>query len=175
MRRWLSVAAVACGVGCIGLLAAGPDPFHAESVAGASSSSVISVRVSPSKGLVDGQSVTVSGRGLLRATGGANQKWFVIECTASVQGHMDPDTDADHCDVTHARAIRVSRNGSFATIFHVVTGIVGDGYCGTSGHPTCVLGVGTASGRGTVVRIGFKVPSSPPGSPPPAPTAPTTT
>jgi hypothetical protein len=173
MRRWSTVAALTCGVGCVGLLAAGPDPVAVASVAGASSSSVLSVRVSPSRALVDGQSVTVSGR--VRATGGTNQKWFVIECTASVQGHVDPDTDADHCDVTHARAIRVSRNGSFATTFHVVTGIVGDGHCGTDGHRTCVLGVGTASGRGTVVRIGFKVPSLPPGSPPPAPTAPPTT
>jgi len=39
------------------------------------------------------------------------------------------------------------------------TGIVGDGYCGTPGHLTCVLSVGTAAGRGTVVRIAFRAPT----------------
>ena len=46
---------------------------------------------------------------------------------------------------------------------------VGDGYCGTAGHATCVLGVGTAQGLGTIVRIMFKT------APPAATTATTAT
>ena len=69
---------------------------------------------------------------------------------------MNPATDTPHCDLTDAQSLHVTRNGTFSARFRVRTGIVGDGYCGTAGHATCVLGVGTAEGLGTVVRIRFK-------------------
>jgi hypothetical protein len=68
---------------------------------------------------------------------------------------MNPSTDTPHCDVTDAKGIRVSHNGSFFTKFRVRAGIVGDGYCGTAGHTSCVIGVSTAKGQGTVVKISF--------------------
>ena len=74
---------------------------------------------------------------------------------------MNPATDTPHCDITHAQAIRVSPNGTFSSHYRVTTGIIGDGYCGTAGHATCVIGVGTAQGLGTVVRITFKTPPAP--------------
>jgi hypothetical protein len=61
--------------------------------------------------------------------------------------------------VTSAQAIRVRANGTFSTHFRVETGIIGDGYCGTAGHTSCVVGVGDVEGQGTVVRIGFKTPA----------------
>ena len=125
------------------------------------------VKVTPGQGLKAGQVVTVSGHGLPKAAGTSPQTWFLTECTAAVRGRVDPSTDTPHCDITHAQGIKVSKAGTFSTHYRLTTGIIGDGYCGTPGHATCVLGVGTAQGLGTVVRISFKTA--------PAPTPPTTT
>lgn len=120
------------------------------------------VKVTPSQGLRPGQTVEVSGRGLQRSSGGSPLTWFITECTAAVRGRMNPATDTPHCDITHAQGIRVSTNGTFSSRYRLTTGIIGDGYCGTAGHATCVVGVGTAQGLGTVVRITFKTPPAPP-------------
>jgi hypothetical protein len=120
----------------------------------------VTVKVSPDHGLANGQVVTISGKGLVRSYEGNAQTWFATECTAAVHGRVSPAKDTSHCDITDARAIRVARNGSFSTRFRVRTGIIGDGYCGTNGHNTCVIGVGTAQGLGTVVKITFASPPS---------------
>jgi hypothetical protein len=119
------------------------------------------VKVTPSQGLKTGQLVIVSGRGLPKSAGTSPQTWFLTECTAAVRGRVDPSTDTPHCDITHAQAIKVTKSGTFKTHYRLTTGIIGDGYCGTTGHATCVIGVGTAKGLGTVVRISFKTPSAP--------------
>ena len=108
--------------------------------------------------------MTVSGRGLARTYAGKPLTWFVAECTASVQRRMNPSNDTPHCDVTEAKAIRLSSHDTFSTRFHVETGIVGDGYCGSNGHDTCVISVGNAHGQGTVVRITFRDPAAAPPS-----------
>jgi hypothetical protein len=120
----------------------------------------VSVKVTPDWGLVNGQVVTVSGRGLAHAGSGKGLTWFVTECTAAVKHRLDPSTDTPHCDVTHAKAIRVSHNGTFSAKFRVRAGIIGDGYCGTDGHTTCVIGVSTAEGQGRVVKIAFVTPAA---------------
>jgi len=150
MHRWSAVAVVAAGLGAAIVVAA---VLAAPAQAG---SSGLVVKASPSQGIVDGQTVTVTGRGLTSAGGGSPRTWFVTECTAAVRGRMNPATDTPHCDLTDAQPLHVSRNGTFSARYRVRTGIVGDGYCGTAGHATCVLGVGTAEGLGTVVRITFK-------------------
>jgi hypothetical protein len=155
MYRW---RAAAVGVACVGLPAAAVLVLVSSSPAGASG---ISVHVTPSHGLVDGKTVTVSGRGLARTYAGKPLTWFVAECTASVQGRMNPSNDTPHCDVTEARAIRLSSHDTFSLRFHVETGIVGDGYCGSNGHNSCVISVGNARGQGTVVRITFRDPAAP--------------
>jgi hypothetical protein len=143
-KRWPAAALAVLAPGAAVLAEAAP--------AGAAS---VSVRVSPDRGLVNGQVVTVSGHGLVRSYGGSAQTWFATECTAAVHGRMSPATDTSHCDITDAKAIHVAHNGSFSTHFRVRTGIVGDGYCGSDGHASCVIGVGTAAGLGTVVKINF--------------------
>jgi hypothetical protein len=153
MHRW---RAAAVGVACLGLPASALVVLSS-SPAGASG---LSVRVSPSRGLVDGQTVTVSGRNLARTYAGKPLTWFLAECTARVQGRMNPSNDTPHCDVTEAKAIRLSTHGTFSTHFKVETGIVGDGYCGSDGHDTCVISVGNARGQGTVVRITFRDPAA---------------
>jgi hypothetical protein len=151
MHRCWAAAVVTAGVSCAVALIASPP-------AGASG---VTAKVSPNKGLVANQGVTVSGKGLPRASGGSAPTWFVAECTAAVQGHLDPSTDTGHCDLTRAQTLKVSRSGTFTTRFRVITGIVGDGYCGTPGHLTCVLTVATSQGQGTVVKITFKSPPPP--------------
>jgi hypothetical protein len=128
-------------------------------VAGAApAGAAVSAKVSPDRGLVNGQVVVISGHRLVRSYDGNAQTWFAVECNSAVHGRLSPDNDTSHCDITDAKAIRVSRNGSFATRFRVRSGIIGDGYCGTAGHPVCVIGVGTAQGLGTVVKIMFAAP-----------------
>ena len=118
----------------------------------------ITVKVTPNRGLVNEQTVTITGRGLDTSSGGASRTWFLAECTGVVRGRMNPSTDTPHCDLTGAVPLRVSRNGTFTARYRVTSGIIGDGYCGTAGHATCVISVGTAEGMGTVVRITFKTP-----------------
>jgi hypothetical protein len=162
MHRWSAAPFALSGLLCAAVLG---TLAPASPAAGASG---ISVKVTPDKGLVDGQAVTITGRGLARSSDGKPLTWFVAECTAAVQGRMNPSTDTPHCDITGAQAIRVRANRTFTARFRVLTGIVGDGYCATPGHASCVIGVGNALGQGTVVRITFKAPPS-------TATAPTTT
>jgi len=150
MHRWSAVAVVAAGLGAAIVVAA------VLAVPAQAGSSGLVVRVSPSQGIVNGQILTITGHGLTTAGGGSPRTWFVAECTAAVRGRMNPATDTPHCDLTDAQPLHVIRNGTFSARYRVRTGIVGDGYCGTAGHATCVLGVGTAEGLGTVVRITFK-------------------
>jgi Neocarzinostatin family len=115
----------------------------------------VSVKVSPAKGLSNGKVVTVSGTGLPVATNGKKNAFFIDECNAAVVGHRSV-ADEPHCDVSVAKALKVSKKGAFKTTFKVATGTVGDGACGVAGHLTCVIGVGDAAGQGGVANIAFK-------------------
>jgi hypothetical protein len=153
MYRW---RAAAVAVACLGL----PGAALVVLSSSPADASGLSVRVTPSRGLVDSQTVTVSGRNLSRTYAGKPLTWFLAECTARVQGRMNPSNDTPHCDVTEAKAIRLNTHGAFSTRFRVETGIIGDGYCGSDGHDTCVISVGNARGQGTVVRITFRDPGA---------------
>jgi hypothetical protein len=154
MHRWSTAPFVVSGLLCAAVLGTLAPASPAAGALG------IFVKVTPNKGLVDGQTVTITGRGLARSSDGKPLTWFVAECTAAVQGRMNPSTDTPHCDITAAQAIRVRANGTFTARFRVLTGIIGDGYCATPGHASCVIGVGNAQGQGTVVKITFKAPPS---------------
>jgi hypothetical protein len=169
MHRW-AVAGVAATLGCgtATLLLTGVP------VAGAGASAPgPSVTVSPSRGLTTGQTVTITGKGFPKPGSGATVTWFVTQCTAAVHGHLDASRDTPHCNVTTAKAVHMGKNGTFTARYQVETGIIGDGYCGTAGHLTCVIGVGTANGTGDVVKITFRNPPPYPGSSSP-PSTPTT-
>jgi hypothetical protein len=116
------------------------------------------VTVSPSHGLTNGQSVTVTGKGFPKPGSGSGVTWFVTECTTAVHGRLNASTDAAHCDVTSAKAVHLSKTGTFTAHYRVETGIIGDGYCGTTGHLTCVIGVGTANGSGATFNVTFRGP-----------------
>jgi hypothetical protein len=146
MRGWSRAGVALAG-------AVGASFFTLPAQAGAAG---LVVKVTPDQGLEPGQTVTVSGQGLPKSSKSSPRTWFVTECTGAVRGRMNPTTDTPHCDISNARALRVSPSGSFRSRYRLTTGITGDGYCGTDGHNTCVIGVGDVQGEGTVVRITFK-------------------
>jgi hypothetical protein len=152
MQRW-TVALVALAGGVTAALPALPAQAGTPGMV---------VKITPNQGLKAGQTVTVTGHGLPKSSNGKPQTWFVTECTAAVRGRVNPSTDTPHCDITHAQALKVTSKGTFNAHYRLTTGIIGDGYCGTPGHATCVIGVGTVQGAGTVVRITFKTPAPPP-------------
>jgi hypothetical protein len=154
MHRWWSAAVLAAMVS-VALPAA-----TLMGTAPAGASSALSVHVTPSKGLVNGQSVEVSGRGLAKTYHGKAETWFITQCNADVQGELNATADEKHCDISLAKQLTISAKGTFSTHFAVATGVVGDGYCGTAGHLSCVIGVGTVQSQGTVVRITFKAPTT---------------
>ena len=132
MQRRSAVAVVEAGltgaaVLALAVLAAAAIPA---APARAGSSGLV-VKVTPTRGLVDRQTVTLTGRGL--TTGGGNARtWFVAECTVAVRGRMNPATDTPHCDLTDAQPLHVTQGGTFSTRYRVRAGIIGDGYCGTA-------------------------------------------
>ena len=148
MQRGRLTGILVGGVGALSfaMLVAGAVPAGA---------STVSVKVSPAKGLANGQVVTVSGTGLPATTNGKKNSFFLDECNAAVTGQLSV-ADEPHCAVSLAKALTVSKKGSFKTTFKVATGTVGDGSCGVAGHLTCVIGVGDAAGQGGVAHITFK-------------------
>ncbi len=127
----------------------------AVALAAPAGASGISLKVSPAKGLANNQVVKVSGSGLPVTTNGKKNSFFLDECNSAVTGQLSV-ADESHCDVSVAKALKVSKKGSFTTTFKVATGTVGDGSCGVAGHLTCVIGVGDTGGQGTVASITFK-------------------
>src|SRR5580704_9122734 len=114
----------------------------------------ISVKVTPSKGLTNGETVKVVGKGLPVTTKGKKNSFFVDECNGQVIGKLSP-ADTPHCDVALAKGLKVSKKGGFTATFKVATGKVGDSMCGVPGYLTCVIGVGDVAGQGTVVKVTF--------------------
>lgn len=109
------------------------------------------VEVTPSTGLSNTQSVTLTG---LHFTPGDSV--FAIECLATA-------TSAAGCDTSTAVPLTVSSQGALpSTYFKVVTGKIGTGSCGTSvaNYADCIIEVANASGtdRG-VATIDFLAPA----------------
>ena len=116
-----------------------------------------SIKVTPDTGLVKGETVTVTGSGFPLTTGGATNTYFMAECTTAVTGALTA-ADTGHCNIGAVQPVTVTQAGTFSTKIKLVTGAVGDGVCGTTGHLTCVIGVGNTTADGTAVQITFKAP-----------------
>jgi hypothetical protein len=116
-----------------------------------------SIKVTPDTGLVKGEKVTVTGTGFPPVTGGATNTYFMAECTSAVTGALTA-ADTGHCNIGAVQPVTVTQAGTFSTKIKLVTGVVGDGVCGTKGHLTCVIGVGNTTADGTAVQVTFKAP-----------------
>lgn len=110
------------------------------------------IRVSPHSALHNGETVRVTGSGLPATTHGKPNAYFITECNAKVAGALSLKDEPD-CAVALAKAVKVSRAGTFSTTYTVHTGKVGNGTCPAGGH--CVIGVGDVAGQGGVARIAF--------------------
>jgi hypothetical protein len=117
----------------------------------------LKIKVSPSTRLINNQAVTITGSGLGRSTHGSIATWFASECTPNALGvrNLYPGY-SPHCAPLIVKALRVSPKGTFSAKFRVATGTVADGSCGVPGHLTCIIAVGTATGRHATATIKFK-------------------
>jgi len=146
-RPWIAsmllVGAVALSLSALAL-PAGANPGY-------------SMKVTPDTGLVKGETVTVTGSGFPYSTGGAVETYFMAQCTSAVSGALTA-SDTGHCNISAVQSVTVTQAGTFSTKIKLVTGVVGNGICGTKGHLTCVIGVGNTTADGTAVQVTFKAP-----------------
>jgi hypothetical protein len=114
------------------------------------------VSLTPSTGLVNGQSVTVAGSGFT-----AGDTVYAVECLATA-------TTEAGCDTSTAAPLTVSSTGQLSsTYFKVVTGKIGTGSCGTTAanYASCIIEIantnGTDRGVATIDFVGPAVASAP--------------
>lgn len=118
------------------------------------------VSVTPSTGLANGGTVSITGSGFTPA-----DSLYAVEC-------LETATSEAGCDVNTATPITASATGTLpATTFKVASGAVGTGTCGTSAanYDSCIIEVATVTGtdRG-IATIDFAAPKV---TAPPAPKA----
>ena len=101
--------------------------------------------VTPSTGLTNNKTVTVSGTGFK-----PKDNVYITECQANAKGEAG-------CDILTATPVKITATGVLPkTKFKVVTGTVGNGKCGTSTATlkTCAVDAGNATGGDSAV---FKI------------------
>lgn len=118
------------------------------------------VSVTPSTGLTNGASLTITGANFT-----PGDSLYAVEC-------LETATSEAGCDTSTATPITAGTTGDLpSTTFKVVAGTVGNGTCGTTAtnYADCIIEVATLAGtdRG-VATIDFAAPAV---TPPPAPVA----
>jgi hypothetical protein len=120
------------------------------SVTGASAAATPKLVVTPSTGLTNHKTVTVSGSGFK-----PGDSVYITECQATAKGEAG-------CDIETATPVTITSKGILPkTKFKVVTGTVGSGKCGTaaSNLKKCAVDAGNASGGDSAVfKITFAAP-----------------
>jgi|SRR5664280_165561 len=106
--------------------------------------------VTPSTGLTNHKTVTVSGTGFK-----PKDNVYITECQANAKGEAG-------CDILTATPVKISAKGVLPkTKFKVATGTIGNGKCGTaaSNLRKCAVTAGNASGGDSAVfKIVFAAP-----------------
>ena len=106
--------------------------------------------VTPSTGLTNHKTVTVSGTGFK-----PKDNVYITECQATAKGEAG-------CDIFTALPAKISSKGVLAkTKFKVVTGKIGNGKCGTTAANLrkCAVSVGNVTGGDSAVfKIVFAAP-----------------
>ncbi len=138
----------------IGSMTTGADVAHA-TIAFATGPGVT---VTPSTGLENGGTVSLTGEGFT-----PSDSLYAVECLATA-------TTPAGCDVANVTPISASATGTFSgQSFKVVTGTVGTGTCGTNAtdYDSCIIEVANASeGDIGVATIDFATPKvTPPAAP----------
>ena len=99
---------------------------------------------SPSTGLTNETTLTVSGHGFV-----PESQLFLVECAKGIKGKNAGSGEA-YCDIAHFEMVTATAGGEIppGTTFTVLTGTIGSngGECGTSKKTKiCYLGVGDTS------------------------------
>jgi neocarzinostatin family protein len=119
-------------------------------VTGARAAAKPKLVVTPSTGLTNHKTVTVSGTGFK-----PKDTVYITECLATAKGEAG-------CDIDTATPVTISAKGVMPkTKFKLVTGKIGGGKCGTaaSNLRSCAVSAGNASGGDTAVfKIVFAAP-----------------
>jgi hypothetical protein len=119
-------------------------------VTGASAAAKPKLVVTPSTGLTNHKTVTVSGTGFK-----PKDMVYITECLATAKGEAG-------CDIATATPVKISAKGVMPkTKFKLVTGRIGGGKCGTaaSNLRSCAVSAGNISGKDTAVfKIVFAAP-----------------
>jgi hypothetical protein len=119
-------------------------------VTGASAAAKPKLVVTPSTGLTNHKTVTVSGTGFK-----PKDEVYITECQANAKGEAG-------CDILLATPVKITAAGVMPkTKFKVATGTIGNGKCGTaaSNLKKCAVSAGNASGGDTAVfKITFAAP-----------------
>ena len=106
--------------------------------------------VSPAANLTKGEAVKVSGTGFT-----PNDEVYLVEC-------MDHASGQSGCDIATATPVTITASGTIpSTNFHVVTGAIGSGTCGTSlsNLKSCAISAGNAGGGDSAsAPISFRAP-----------------
>lgn len=139
--RTLAVAAlVSTGVITSGLI----------DLTGATAATKPKLVVTPSTGLTNHKTVTVSGTGFK-----PKDNVYITECQATAKGEAG-------CDILTATPVKITAAGVLPkTKFKVVTGTIGNGKCGTAAAnlKKCAVDAGNASGGDSAVfKIVFAAP-----------------
>ncbi len=104
--------------------------------------------VHPQAGLRNNQAVRLTGQGFA-----PNAQLFIVECLVGAKGQKG-------CDTSSPRIVTANARGAFGPlVYHVHTGQVGSGYCGTRPNNLnrCEISVGNSSGGdATATRITFR-------------------
>ncbi len=119
-------------------------------VTSASAAATPKLVVTPSTGLTNHKTVTVSGTGFK-----PKDMVYITECQANAKGEAG-------CDIDTATLVVITAKGVLPkTKFKVVTGTIGNGKCGTaaSNLKKCAVSAGNISGGDSAVfRITFAAP-----------------
>ncbi len=108
------------------------------------------LKVTPAVGLTNGRIVKVSGTGFK-----PHDQVYLVECLVKASG-------GGQCNTMGAVPVTITAKGLLpSTKFKVITGVIGNGKCGTkaSNLKSCAISAGNASGGDSAVRpITFKAP-----------------
>ncbi len=119
-------------------------------VTGANAAATPKLVVTPSTGLTNHKTVTVSGTGFK-----PHDTVYITECQANAKGEAG-------CDIDTATPVTISAKGVLPkTHYKVVTGTVGNGKCGTaaSNLKKCAVSAGNVTGGDSAVfKIAFAAP-----------------
>jgi hypothetical protein len=119
-------------------------------VTGASAAATPKLVVTPSTGLTNHKTLTVSGSGFK-----PGDSVYITECQATAKGEAG-------CDIETATPVTITSKGILPkTKFKVITGTIGTGKCGTaaSNLKKCAVDAGNASGGDSAVfKIAFAAP-----------------